>query len=339
MTRGVPYWATFVAFGLIGIGGTGCGDDDEPEQASWQIVHRDLPGALLSVWGSSATDVWAVGGDPGDGHGPMVLRYDGEAWARVETGHTGDLWWVFGFTGGPVYMGGAGGTILRWQDGVLEPMTTPGTDTVFGIWGASRNELWAVGGASGGAQGAFAWRLDGDAWVAAPGFPAELAATDAIWKVHGRSADDVWLVGTRGTVVHWDGSVFTAGNAGTGESLFTVHASSTSFVAVGGFGTGLVLENDGSGWVNASPEGAAPLVGVCLTDEGGTAVGQYGAVFERDGAGWHEQDTGFLLDETLHSVWIDPTGGVWSVGGQVSAFPLIRGVMVHYGPTVAEGGL
>ena len=334
MTRSVPFWATLVAAGLAGCGG------DDPAEQSWQVVHRELPGALLSVWGTSTTDVWAVGGDPGDGAGPMVIHYDGSEWTRLETGHVGDLWWTFGFTGGPVYMGGAGGTILRYEDGAFSPMTTPGTQTVFGIWGSSPSEMSAVGGATGGAQGAFAWRLEGDEWVAAPGFPAELADTDAIWKVYGHGADDVWLVGTRGTIVHYDGEAFSTANPGTGESLFTVHGNGEHFAAVGGFGTGIILEtDDGNHWVDASPRAAQPLVGVCLTQDGGTAVGQFGAVYERVGGAWQEDDTGFLLDETLHSVWIDPTGGRWAVGGQVLAFPLIRGVMLHHGLAVHDGGI
>lgn len=345
MTRHVPIWAIVVTAALAG-----CGDDDDAG-ASWQVVHRELPGALMSVWGTSENDVWAVGGDPPeDDLGPMVLHFDGSEWTRLETGEIGDLWWVFGFAGGPVYMGGAGGMILRCggdgvpprscdEDGAFTRMTTPGTDTVFGIWGASPTEMWAVGGASGGARGAFAWRLDGDVWALAEGFPDELVEQGAVWKVYGAGPDDVWLVGTAGMIVHWDGEAFTASRAG-GESLFTVHQNGGRFVTVGGFGTGRVLELDGETWNDVSPAGADPLVGVCLTATGGTAVGQYGAVFERAADGtWEHQDTGVLLDETLHSVWIDPAGGRWAVGGQVFAFPLVRGVMLHYGAPVPSGGL
>src|SRR5262249_40573448 len=62
--------------GLLLIALCGCDAAD----AHWQIVLREEPGALLSIWGTSAHDVWLVGGDPGDGHGPMVLHYDGAAW-------------------------------------------------------------------------------------------------------------------------------------------------------------------------------------------------------------------------------------------------------------------
>ena len=121
------------------------------------MVFEDLDGALMSVWASAPDEVWAVGAD--DGEGSLVLRYDGQAWTRLATGTSGDLWWVFGFEGGPVFAGGDGGQILRYDGAseTFESMTTPGAGTVYGIWGASPTEMWAVGGSSGGADGAFAW--------------------------------------------------------------------------------------------------------------------------------------------------------------------------------------
>lgn len=333
MIRRAPGLACAAVVALLAMG---CGDDGGGE---WQIVERDLPGALLSVWGTSSTDVWAAGGDPGDGTGPMVIHFDGASWTRLETGEVGDLWWVFGFEGGATYFGGAGGTILRYANGSFTRMSTPGNDTVFGIWGSSPTEVWAVGGATGGSRGAFAWRLQGEEWVEAAGFPAGLADTDAMWKVYGRGADDVWLVGTNGTVVHWNGTAFEARTI-AGESLFTVHADADRFVAVGGFGTGLILENDGSGWTDASPSGGFPMVGVCLSgDGGGFAVGQFGAVYHRGSNGWELEDVGLVLDESLHAVWIDPDGGVWAAGGQVLTTPLVRGVLLHKGEAVPGGQL
>jgi hypothetical protein len=292
-------------------------------------VDRELPGALISVWGTSSTDVWVVGGDAGEGDGPEVRHFDGTTWTRLMTGETGDLWWVFGFAGGPIYMGGAGGMILRYDGGTFTRMTTPGTPTIFGIWGTAPGDVWAVGGQEGGASGAFAWRVQGDTWVPEPTFPSELEATNAIWKIYGRTANDVWLVGTNGLVVRWDGTGMTADNTNVGESLFTVHANSHSFVAVGGFGSGIVLENDGNGWMNVTPDGAFGLIGVCVSEDAGYVVGQFGEIQRRTADGWVREGEDLFLDESLHAVWIDPDGGVWAVGGQVLAFPLVRGVLLH----------
>ena len=329
-----------------------CGSDDDRGEptAPWQVVQDGLPGALLSVWGSSADDVWAVGADAGDGDGPTVLHLESGRWSRLETGQSGDLWWVHGFAGGPLFMGGSGGTILRYDEsGGAGPsftrLSTPGTGVVFGVWGSSPDQMWAVGGEAGGASGAFAWRLDGDTWSPAPGFPSELTANEALWKVFGRGPDDVWMVGTDGTMLHWDGATLSPAFAGIAESLFTVHGNSQRFAAVGGFGTGLLLEHPvgapaSDPWVNASPSGASSIIGVCLTEDGGHAVGEFGYVAERGSSGWATEQTG--LDavfgvRSLHSVWIDPDGGVWSAGGEVRVPPLVNGILVHRGEAVPAG--
>lgn len=320
--------------GLVVLLTTACGGDE------WQVVHQGLDGALLSVWGTSADDVWAVGADPGDG--PLVLHWDGTAWEQMDTGHTGTLWWVFGFEGGPVYMGGEGGAILRYEGGAFSTMTTPGTQTVFGIWGASEDDVWAVGGDSTATSGGFAWRLDGgDEWVEEPTLPGEVPMTAAVWKVYGISADDVWLVGSQGVSLHWDGSALSPGSTGVGTSLFTVHGNAERFAAVGGLANGIIVEHEGGEWHDVTVDLAMPgLSGVVLGEaDEGYAVGAYGSVYSRGSDGWHLEETGLDVNRTLHGVWLDPSGGVWAAGGQTNAFPLIDGVLIHRGEPVATGGL
>jgi hypothetical protein len=317
---------------------SGCPGDDPG--AEWQIVHEDLPGALVSVWGTSASDVWSVGADARDGSGPLVLHYDGTAWERIETGQTaGGLWWVFGFEGGPIYMGGEGGVIFRYEGGTFTPMTTPGIGTIFGIWGASPDDVWAVGGSS-EAAGGFAWRLvgGGDTWTEAlPPDPER----PAVWKVWGTRTDEAWLVGASGLSLHWDGSALTPGDTGVGSSLFTVHTNGIRYAAVGGLTNGIIVEYADGAWHNVTPSTTLPaLAGVCLgTNETGIAVGAYGGVYVRDAEGWHEEDMGFFLMESFHGSWIDPDGGLWAVGGQLFSRPFTAGVMVHRGEPIPMGGL
>lgn len=314
---------------------TACNGESAP---TWQVVHEELPGALMSVWGTSSTDVWLVGADAGDGKGPLVLHFDGDTWTRKNTGATGNLWWVTGFAGGPVFLGGEGGLILRYSGGQFEQLTTPGAATVFGIWGEGPDDVWAAGGSLGGTGGAFAWRYSGDAFVEAAGFPTELSSTDTIWKLHGRSTDDVWLVGTNGLTIHYNGTGFENVPSGTTRSLFTVHGDSEVMVAVGGYGTGTVIENDGSGWVDVTAPNMAQVVGVRLTDGDGYAVGIDGAVYRRSANIWQPEATRVAVYEQFHAVWIDPDGGVWAVGGQTLSEPLIRGVLIYKGVTELPGG-
>jgi hypothetical protein len=313
-----------------------CAADDGPStEPSWTLLGEDLDAALMSVWGSGQDDVWAVGADTGAG--PLVVHWDGAAFERLETGARGDLWWVFGFRNGPVFLGGTDGLILRFEDGGFTPMDTPGDGTVFGLWGSDPAAMWAVGGTAGGADGAFAWRLDGNAWVEAADFPADLSVGHALWKVWGSGPDDVWLVGTAGTALHFTGGSFESQSLGGGESLFTVHQAMGRFVAVGGIASGLVFENEGSGWQRVDDGSLPGLSGVHLTSmDQGFAVGRFGAFAERRAGTWTER-RGPETNETLHAVWGDPAGGVWAVGGQLDVRPLSHGLLAYFGTQAQKG--
>ncbi len=301
----------------------------------WQTVFEDLDTGLISVWGTSATDVWAVGGD--DGRGPLVIHYDGSAWERVATGVSGiDLWWVTGLgAGDPMFFGGDRGTILRYDGATFTRMTTPDdTRTVFGIFVASASDAWAVGGA-GGVAG-FIWRWDGTEWRDVP-LPAGVGSA-SIFKAWGSSASDVWFVGGAGVILHWDGMTLSPVTSGTMRTILTVHTRGPRAAAVGGAGTAVVLELDPATgtWSDVTPPLAPQMLGVWLTDQGGWAVGLNGAVLRRDATAWTFDDTAPSVAGALHSVWVDPTGGVWAVGGQILSAPFSAGALFHHGASVND---
>ena len=331
----------FLACGLAFGCGDDAGDGDPPDAgggAVTQVVFEELPGALLSVWGSSADDVWAVGSDP-EGDRPTVFHLTGGAWQMVDVGSTGDLWWVFGI-GGVVYVGGAGGRILMSEDGEsFDLMPTPlDTPIVFGIWGCSTDDVWAVGGNQGGAMGAFAWHLVDGNWTDVE-LPGELAASDAVWKVAGNGCDDVWMIGTNGLAIHWDGDGFSEPLRLGEESLFTAAATGELTIAVGGGFSGAIYEHDGADWTQNVAEADAPaLIGVCTGGPDWYAVGRFASVLERGtGSVWTELDTGgAFLDVDFHGCWVDEDGGIWAVGGLVLT-DLTRGAMIHIGEEVPSG--
>ena len=182
-------------------------------------------------------------------------------------------------------------------------------------------------------KGAFAWRSDGSSWRVAEGFPTELAESYSMFKVWGQAVDDVWMIGTGGVAVQYDGAGFKQEPSGTENIIFTVHADSDTYAAVGGLGVGVILENDGSGWKEVTPKGTPHLMGVWLDGGGGYAAGVDGTVLRREPDGWKTVDTGIPLKEAFHAVWVDPDGGVWAAGGQVLAPPLADGVMIYRSPT------
>jgi len=66
-------------------------------------------------------------------------------------------------------------------------------------------------------------------------------------------------------------------------------------------------------------------------DGSGVAVGIAGAVAIRSGNGWQLQRPGLNTALDLHSTWVDPDGGVWAVGGDLTV-NLSQGMLVYGGP-------
>lgn len=299
-----------------------------PAEEPYRVVQDRLDEGLLSVSGTSPSDVWIAGSDAGSG--PLVLHWDGRAWERRDTGQSGDLWWVHASAEGPVFLGGNGGMILRYQDGAFERMTTPSDAvTVFGIWAASPSDVYAVGGVAGG--NGFVWHYDGSAWSAIA-LPADHMG-QAVFKVWGLASDDVWICGFGGILYHFDGTAWTRVESSSMRTLLTLHVIDGAATAVGGAGTGVLVERAADGtWHDSAPDLTPQLMGVWLTPDGGRASGINGTILRRSGGTWSIEEHGLDLAEHLHSVWIDPDGGVWSVGGQILSEPFYDGVIVYQGP-------
>ncbi len=304
---------------------------------TWTTVHEELPGALLSIWGLSSADIWTVGADRKDGKGPLVMRGDGSSWATLETGATGHLWSVYSAQPGTVWMVGTNGKILRYDVAtqVFTALASPTDATLYGVWGASDGPMWSVGGYLGGLKPGVVVRIDGDTATKVTDLP-ELAATNGLlFKVWGPTADDVWVAGDDGTLLHFDGKTWTATTLPGEPRLVTVHGSGPDDIAVvGGWASSVVFERrDGGDWVEVSPVvQGPPLAGVFVRDGMAIATGMAGAVLARGGDGWD-----WLpfppTDLDFHACWIDSAGGYWFVGGALGSLTAMNhGVMLRYAP-------
>jgi hypothetical protein len=315
-----------------------CGDGDGAEP-QWAVVFEELDGALFSVWGTSHDDVWAVGADAGDG--PLVLHFDGARWVRPHTGAQGDLWWVSGH-GDHVWMSGADGLVLRYvrSEDRFEAFDTPGSPTLVGIFPTGVDDVWAVGGVAATREAA-AYRFEGAAFDDVDDLPAE-GMEDTLFKVWGRSAEDLWVVGLGSVSLHRGPGGWTVEPVPMGRPLFTVHGGDDLTVAVGGIGTGLLVESTGQGWVDRTPPMLPQMNGVWVRPDGrALAVGNDGALWARGADGtWAESPDPPITELAYHAAFVDPEGGEWAVGGRIIAPPFERGLLVHRGepvPTVIEG--
>jgi len=282
-----------------------------------RLLFTELNAALLSISGTSASNVYAVGADPDDGRGPYVLHYNGTNWRRLNTGATGDLWWISVTPiDGDFFLSGTGGKILTLDDASNQfaQMDTPGgaDDTVFGVWGVDGQNVWAVGGDLEDPDGSgFLWSYDGAAWNNVDLNAVLPEGVPILYKVWGHSASDIYAVGRLGTILHFDGTDWQMIPSNTSRTLFTVHGNADDVVAVGGFI---------DAFVNRAPASLAQLNGVFLPESGdGATVGIEGTYARRGANGWVKDGDAFDTSRDFHATWIDPDGGVWAVGGNLSS--------------------
>jgi hypothetical protein len=297
-----------------GDGGSGGGEPSEP---AWRVVFDDgaLDRALLSIWGTSSTDVFAVGGPLGnDGFDALALHFDGQAWTDLQPGGADSFWWVHGLSSTDVWMVGENGRIAHYDGTAFEEHESGTTATLWGAIAFAADDAWAVGGMPGGeATGPddVVLHWDGTAWepVVLPGEPL----SRALFKIWGTSSDDLFVVGEYGAIWHRDGAEWILESeppVATGN-LTTVHGcSATDVYAVGGRDLLIV---GGGGLKQRRVDGA-------WSDD-----------FTEDPHG------------DLHGVWVDETGAFWAAGGDFlsSQKPgkARNGIIARYGPGTVPSAL
>ncbi len=142
--------------------------------------------------------------------------------------------------------------------------------------------------------------------------------------VWGSSANDVWVVGSGGRVLHWNGCALAPRNAGTTKDLFAIGGRSASDVWIAG--DGVVLHWDGKTFSDKTPKGAGILRAVGAATDGGSlfVAGDKGAVWRltQDGS-WKAEATASSLD--IKAIAAVDSSLVWAVGPQGQALKLSGG--------------
>jgi hypothetical protein len=264
---------------------------------AWDRQLRASDLRIRAVWGSGASDVYAVG------YGffstePSILHYDGFMWAgapgfETEGAQSAGLESVWGsapddvFAVGFVYDAPFERSLIyhfdgtRWERMPVEGSVDPGLSDV---WGSSGSDVFAVGGDDfADIATAVILRYDGSAWRVV--LEQESVTLNAVW---GSGNADVFAAGfqvterddqfeVRGVVWHFDGTSWRRMELPEVGVLHEIGGRSPSEVyAVGD--EGVVLRYDGARWTRTRPADAT-LLGVWIAPDGqGFAVGNGGTV-------------------------------------------------------------
>ncbi len=207
------------------------------------LFPRPQGNTLWTVWGSSATDVWAAG-DAG-----ALLHFTGGSWQSVLSPTSAALRGLWGTAADSVFLVGEAGTVLRYDGTKWSPLALPASQprrvtTLYGASGTSPTDVWFVG------AGGVALHYDGVAMTQTPtpdlgtlravfspsaasafavaslGAGIELLRYDPVAKswsllttiattseptsLWGTAESDLFIGGSGGDIYHYDGAAVTA---------------------------------------------------------------------------------------------------------------------------------
>lgn len=307
-------------------------DEGGVTELLWEVL-----GSLHAVWGSSDTDVYAVGAVAGGSSG-MVLHYDGVSWKEIDVELPRPAHSVWGSGPDDIHVGtGYSSGIFHFDGSSWSRAEAPGnTGIIDGIWGTGPDRAWAVG------SGAAIYSYDGLRWTLQRPSNFELWSLHGIW---GSGPEDVYAVGFGGLVLHYDGTEWSVDTprppdcSGTCSHGDVWGSSADDVYVVGsvparngpyyaGSPAGQIWRREAAGWKSVWTGGIVQSVaGPYLSAIWGRsaseiyAVGAAGTIVHFDGQEWRlmESPTGAYLTD----LWGSRTGPVWIVAADGS---ILRGV-------------
>ena len=208
---------------------------DAGQPMAWSKITTATTYNLYSIWGSSAKDVWIAGAGPTYTATTVFHYVQGAipAWVPISSTTTKmdiNALWGFGdgatinYAGCSATAGSFASNGSGWKTEILPPDVH-----AQAAWAASAEDQWIVGRTQNGigisgprgadsAQGRILRKQANGAWsetngtglaILAQELEANLATGMWFTDIHGTSATDIWAVGTKGLVAHFDGTQWT----------------------------------------------------------------------------------------------------------------------------------
>ncbi len=315
---------------------------------------------MRGVWGSSATDVYAVGGAAA---APQFWRWDGSAWTQMTplpgnpqnsytaiAGNSSTQFIAVGYNG--QITRGTGSAVGSWADESFASMTSD----FYGVWSAASNDYYAVGGdgttpviyrsqtagtwlqvttvpaATGfdlkaiwGATGAGVWAVgtSGKIWRSTDGTNFSnytSPVTDDLYAVWGSSGSDVWAAGANGALIRYTGSSWNVVSSSSGAAVGALAAASSTQVWAMDSGANIQYYN-GTTWTPETNPLSSPLRRACaLTSNDVWAVGDSAAIIRRQNGTWSAVTPPAGLGANNLNAAWGQTAGLIYVGGQNGHF-------------------
>ncbi len=258
----------------------------EDGDSMWEELQRGSMN-LKAVWGPSPDDIFAVGWDG------FILHNDGTGWAPfdysrfdsyiIET----NFRCIWGASENDIFIGGSDGVIIHYDGIKWEKMETGIQKGIYGIWGISGSDVFAVGYS-------FILHYDGEKWN-----NMNIPVKGYLYAIWGSSASDIFVAGTRGIILHYNGETWARMETGIEDSITLRSIWGSGPGNVFAAGESAILHWDGNAWEPMDVPVANYYDIWGFSGDNVFAVGNDGIIIRYDGKKWNIMESGTtqLCDE------------------------------------------
>lgn len=299
-------------------------------------IMAEPAGELTAIWGSSANNIFAVGGTIVQNYGrTMILHYNGAAWSIMNADFPGCLFDVWGSGANDVFAAGLGGLIIHWNGQTWAQMNIDAAinlansaPDIQGIWGDGPNNVFCVGTCANiNSQQTVSTIMhyqDGQ-WSRLQEIPS--VSLYDIWGASGggagsASGSDIWAAGDRiyrcqgGGI--WQGTGSGSGSGGTGSGTWV---GTWVDVTPSNIPEGFYLNR-------IAGRAANDIMAVGTTD----IYGDEGLVIRYNGQTW-EKAQGVSVSGYIRSAWLGQNNKAVVVGGKYQYEYPSQGIVLIYDGT------
>jgi uncharacterized membrane protein len=268
----------------------------------WTSQDIQTTGRFMnSIWGSSGSDLAAVGSDG------KIMHYDGTSWTEKPSHTTNQLHSIWGFSANEMYAVGERGTILKYNGTSWSKMPLTQPNTLYHIWGDATDNMYAVG------ESGLILNYDGNSWteMRSPTF------NDLFW-IWGDNQNNMFIVGAAGTILSYIDNKWISMTSPVANDLVTIWGISGSSLYAAGSG-GTIIHYDGNQWSDFMSPIREDIFGIWGSQDNDMYASTiFGQVYHYDGNTWTKVFQ--VSDLSFQGAWGLSQTQVFAVGSNTSVY-------------------
>ena len=147
--------------------------------------------SINKLWGSSSSDLYAVGNNGN------IAHYNGQSWSKIESGtdlNINDIWGISDGNGGfNKYLAAYNAMLKLDANKNLSRIEAESGMHIFSIWGYTNQLIYVVGGENDALYKNYKWEIINDPLV------------NTLYRIKGQNYNDVFGISSLGTILHFNG--------------------------------------------------------------------------------------------------------------------------------------